>query len=88
MAWAADAEELLPEPEFPHKMSSNLFLADGTVVGRALTQFGDTAEGFTASLTVHVPAGCPQDVLEHHLRHYAVEFRNWILAAATSVRAR
>uniref|UniRef100_UPI001EFC8019 hypothetical protein n=1 Tax=Streptomyces sp. rh155 TaxID=3028728 RepID=UPI001EFC8019 len=88
MAWAADAEELLPEPEFPHKMSSNLFLADGTVVGRALTQFGDTAEGFTASLTVHVPAACPQDVLEHHLRHYAVEFRNWILAAATSVRAR
>ncbi|MFJ4121145.1 hypothetical protein ACIP3U_07380 [[Kitasatospora] papulosa] len=88
MAWAADADELLPEPEFPHKMSSNLFLADGTVVGRALTQFGDTAEGFTASLTVHVPAACPQDVLEHHLRHYAVEFRNWILAAATSVRAR
>ncbi|MCY0937277.1 hypothetical protein [Streptomyces sp. H34-S4] len=82
MAWAADAPELLPEAEFPHKMSSNLFLADGTVVGRALTQFGDTADGFTASLTVYVPATAPQDVLEHHLRHYAVEFRNWIVAAA------
>ncbi|MFJ9343092.1 hypothetical protein ACIRP0_27950 [Streptomyces sp. NPDC101733] len=86
MAWAADADELLPESEFPHKMSSNLFLADGTVVGRALTQFGDTADGFTASLTVYVPTACPQDVLEHHLRHYAVEFRNWIIAAA-AVRA-
>ncbi|GAA1320676.1 hypothetical protein GCM10009647_053270 [Streptomyces sanglieri] len=86
MAWAADAAELLPESEFPHKMSSNLFLADGTVVGRALTQFGDTADGFTASLTVYVPTTCPQDVLEHHLRHYAVEFRNWIIAA-TAARA-
>ncbi|WLQ69304.1 MULTISPECIES: hypothetical protein [Streptomyces] len=82
MAWATDADELLPESEFPHKMSSNLFLADGTVVGRALTQFGDTPDGFTASLTVYVPSACPRDVLEHHLRHYAVEFRNWITAAA------
>lgn len=82
MAWAADADELLPESESPHKMSSNLFLADGTIVGRAMTQFGDTADGFTASLTVHVPTACPEDVLEHHLRHYAVEFRNWIIAAA------
>ena len=85
MAWATDADELLPESEFPHKMSSNLFLADGTVVGRALTQFGDTSDGFTASLTVYVPTAGPQDVLEHHLRHYAVEFRNWITAAARSL---
>ncbi|WP_328950864.1 hypothetical protein OG778_27030 [Streptomyces sp. NBC_00184] len=82
MAWADDAAELLPEAEFPRKMSSNLFLEDGTVVGRALIQFGDTAEGFTANLTVYFPTSCPQDVLDHHLRHYAVEFRNWILAAA------
>ncbi len=82
MAWAVDAPERLPEAEFPHKMSSNLFLADGTVVGRALTQFGDTADGFTASLTVYLPSACPGEVLEHHLRHYAVEFRNWIEVAA------
>ncbi|GHE25168.1 hypothetical protein GCM10018781_76250 [Kitasatospora indigofera] len=81
MAWAEDAAELLPESEFPRKMSSNLFLADGTVVGRALIQFGDTADGFTANLTVYFPVTCPDDVLDHHLRHYAVEFRNWIVAA-------
>ncbi|KIF67005.1 hypothetical protein HY68_35025 [Streptomyces sp. AcH 505] len=82
LAWAEDADELLPESEFPRKMSSNLFLADGTVVGRALIQFGDTADGFTANLTVYFPVTSPDDVLEHHLRHYAVEFRNWIVAAA------
>uniref|UniRef100_A0AAU2VHT2 Uncharacterized protein n=1 Tax=Streptomyces sp. NBC_00008 TaxID=2903610 RepID=A0AAU2VHT2_9ACTN len=84
LAWAKDAEELLPESDFPRKMSSNLFLADGTVVGRALIQFGDTAEGFTANLTVFFPVTCPDEVLEHHLRHYAVEFRNWIVAAAAA----
>ncbi|MFB9466585.1 hypothetical protein [Streptomyces cinereospinus] len=84
MAWASNADELLPESEFPHKMSSNLFLADGTVVGRVLTQFGDTADGFTANLTVYFPLTCPDEVLDHHLRHFAVEFRNWIVAAAAA----
>ncbi|MDL4818571.1 hypothetical protein [Actinomadura opuntiae] len=84
VAWAADADELLPKSEFPHKMSSNLFLADGTVVGRALIQFGDTADGFTANLSVYFPVTCPDEVLDHHLRHYAVEFRNWITAAAAA----
>ncbi|MFJ2060118.1 hypothetical protein ACIOMM_29825 [Streptomyces sp. NPDC087908] len=82
--WAEDAAELLPAAEFPRKMSSNLFLADGTVIGRALIQFGDTAEGFTANLTVYFPVSCPDEVLDHHLRHYAVEFRNWIVAAAAA----
>ncbi|MFF4299708.1 hypothetical protein ACFY0N_39425 [Streptomyces vinaceus] len=65
-------------------MSSNLFLADGTVVGRALIQSGDTVDGFTANLTVCFPVTCPDEVLEHHLRHYAAEFRNWITAAAAA----
>jgi hypothetical protein len=84
MSWAADADELLPESEFPHKMSSNLFLADGTVVGRSMIQFGDTPDGFTGHLTVSFPVTCPDEILEHHLRHYAVEFRNWIVAAAAA----
>ncbi|MEU9060818.1 hypothetical protein AB0D13_18680 [Streptomyces sp. NPDC048430] len=65
-------------------MSSNLFLADGAVVGRALVQFGDTADGFTAHLTGYFPVTCPDEVLDHHLQHYAVEFRTWIVAAAAA----
>lgn len=84
LAWVEDADEVLPESEYPRKMSSNLFLADGTVVGRALIQFGDTAHGFTVNLTVYFPTTCPDDILDHHLRHYAVEFRNWIVAAAAA----
>jgi hypothetical protein len=81
LGWASEAAELQNESEFPHRMASNLFLEDGTVVGRVLTQFGDTAQGFSARLTVYLPTECSADVLEHHLRHFGVEFRNWIVAA-------
>lgn len=82
MAWASDAAELLPETGFPHKKASNLYLSDGTVIGRVLIQFGDTDDGFSSHLTVYLPTACPEDVLEHHLRHFAVEFRNWIVLAS------
>jgi hypothetical protein len=85
MAWAADASELLPEADFPFKKATNMFLPDGTIFGRLLTQFGDLDGGFAAHLTVYLPASCPKDVVEHHLRHFAVEFRNWIVNAASDL---
>ncbi|MFF7335051.1 hypothetical protein ACIQU5_33415 [Streptomyces sp. NPDC090306] len=84
MAWADDADALLPKEAFPFKKATNLFLADGTVVGRVMIQFGDTEEGFTSNLTVYLPTACPREVLDHHLRHFAVEFRNWIVAAGAA----
>lgn len=86
MAWAEHAAALLPESDFPFKRATNLVLADGTVVGRVLIQFGDNDDGFTSSLTVYLPAECAADVLDHHLRHFAVEFRNWIVAASAAKR--
>ncbi|WP_434599024.1 hypothetical protein [Streptomyces sp. A5-4] len=85
MAWAEDAAELLPKADFPFKKATNLFLADGTIVGRVLIQFGDTEGGFTSSLSVYLPTSCSPEVLEHHLRHFAVEFRNWIVAASATL---
>jgi len=80
--WAADVPELLPSSEFPFKKVTNLFLEDGTDIGRVLAQFGDTPTGFTANLTVYFPVTCPEEVFEHHRRHFAVEFSNWMKAAA------
>jgi len=82
--WAAQASELLPESHYPYKKVTNLFLPDGTVVGRVLSQFGDTDEGFSANLTVYFPATCPEELFEHHRRHFAVEFSNWVTAAAAA----
>jgi hypothetical protein len=80
--WAANVPELLPASEFPFKKVTNLFLEDGTDIGRVLAQFGDTPSGFTANLTVYFPITCPEELFEHHRRHFAVEFSNWMKAAA------
>jgi hypothetical protein len=80
--WATDVPELLPLSEFPFKKVTNLFLEDGTDIGRVLAQFGDTPGGFTANLTVYFPVTCPEELFEHHRRHFAVEFSNWMKAAA------
>jgi hypothetical protein len=82
----AVVDELLPESEYQFRRIARITLPDGTLVGRMLTQFGDTPEGFNASLTAYFPASCPEDVFEHHRQHLAVEFRNWIIAAASEVQ--
>lgn len=78
----AVADELLPDSECQFRRIARITLPDGTLVGRMLTQYTATAEGFTARLTAYFPTACPEDVFEHHRQHLAVEFRNWILAAA------
>jgi hypothetical protein len=82
--WSVADDALLPESEYPFRRLADLSLTDGTVVGRVLTQFGDTAEGFDAHLTCYFPVACPDEILQHHCRHFAVEFRNWITAAAAA----
>jgi hypothetical protein len=57
-------------------------LEDGTVVGSISNSFSEEDNGFTARLSVTLPVTCGPQVIEHHLRHFAVEFRNWILGAA------
>jgi len=84
--WVPEVEhELLPEAEYPFRRIAAITLADGTVVGRMLNQFGDTDEGFTANITAYFPTACPEEFFEHHRQHIAVEFSNWITAAAAEL---
>jgi uncharacterized protein len=82
----AVVNELLPESEYQFRRIARITLPDGTLVGRMVTQYGDTPEGFNVSLTAYFPIACPEDVFEHHRQHLAVEFRNWIMAAASENR--
>lgn len=62
---------------------SRMALADGTVVGSVSNSSTEEGgNGFTARLSVTLPATCGPAVIEQHLEHFAVEFRTWILAAA------
>ncbi|MDQ2852310.1 MAG: hypothetical protein M3Y49_16580 [Actinomycetota bacterium] len=66
----------------PAGRRSHMLLADGTILGSIANAFDEEENGFTARLSVTLPATCAPDVIEQHLEHFAVEFRTWILRAA------
>lgn len=66
----------------PATRRSQMMLADGTVVGSIANTFDEEPDGFTARLSVTLPATCAPQAIEQHLEHFAVEFRTWILRAA------
>lgn len=61
---------------------SHMLLADGTSIGSITNTFEEAPDGFTAELSVALPATCAPEVVDQHLEHFAVEFRTWILRAA------
>lgn len=75
-------------PSATYDRRSRMVLEDGTIVGGITNSFTDVEGGFTASLSVTLPASCGPTVVEHHLEHFAVEFHNWILRAASESSAR
>ena len=82
------AELPLPDDTAAHGRRSRLVLEDGTVVGSISNAFAQEEDGFTARLSVTLPVTCGPQVVEHHLQHFAVEFRNWILRAAAEISDR
>lgn len=64
---------------------SHMVLGDGTLVGSVSTAFDDD-DGLTAHLSVTLPSTCGP-LVDQHLEHFAVEFRSWILLAATEHNA-
>ena len=75
-------QELPTTAAKPDGRRSHMLLEDGTVIGSIANAFAEEPGGFTARLSVTLPATCAPDVVEQHLEHFAVEFRTWILAAA------
>jgi|SRR4051794_4588303 len=67
----------------PTGRRSHMLLSDGTVVGSIANAFDEEPDGFTARLSVTLPVTCAPAVVEQHLEHFAVEFRTWILRAAS-----
>lgn len=81
-ASAATEEELRSAAgEGADARRSRMLLGDGTVIGSISNLFRDEPGGFTVRLSVTLPATCAPEVIDQHLEHFAVEYRNWILAA-------
>ena len=72
-------------PGYPTRMAGTVALADGTTIGHALHQFRETTDGFDALLAIYFPAATPEEFIEGHRQHLAVEFTNWITGAGESL---
>ncbi|WP_137628144.1 hypothetical protein [Lactiplantibacillus daowaiensis] len=51
-------------------------LQDDTPFTYVLQQYKNTDNGMEANLMIWYPANCPDNYVEEHIEHYAVEFRN------------
>lgn len=70
------------DPAYPHQVAGVARLADGLAIGGVRHQFRQEGEGFRALLTVEFPKRVPSHMIREHCWHLAVEFSNWIEAAA------
>lgn len=72
-----------PDPDYPFQVAGVARLADGLAIGGVRHQFRQEGDGFRARLTVEFPARVTRHMISQHGWHLAVEFGNWIEAAAT-----
>ncbi len=56
--------------------------ANGLRVGFSMRQSRDEPDGLHLQFTTHMPCAAPPELVERHLHHFAIEFRNWTRAAS------
>ena len=79
-----DPEGDLPSawsPDFPVRFAAEIVDGDGLRVGYSLRALRDVADGMEMRLITCLPAACPDTLLSRHLRHFAIEYRNWAVLA-------
>lgn len=69
------------DPNHPVRFASQLRDRGGQLIGYTLHEGRDADDGMHLRMTTVLPAAAPRDIAQHHLRHYAIEFRNWTEAA-------
>ncbi len=72
VAWPSD---------FPVRFAAEIVDGDGLRVGYSLRALRDVEGGMEMRLITCLPAACPDALLSRHLRHFAIEYRNWAVLA-------
>lgn len=81
------------DPDYPSELSFAALIADrdGRRIGSAMHELRDVdhqlGRALEAKLTIHLPEATPEQLLAGHLRHFAIEFRNWTEMARGGVAA-
>lgn len=67
------------DPAYPaeHRLGAFINDAEGLRIGSAIHEMRDANDGLHVKLTIILPDAAPDALIEGHLHHFAVEFRNW-----------
>ncbi len=67
------------DPAYPaeHRLGAFINDADGLRIGSAIHEMRDAEDGLHIKLTIILPDAAPNAMIDGHLQHFAVEFRNW-----------
>ncbi len=69
------------DPAYSLHDGLELLDANGLRVGFSMRQSRDEPDGLHLQFTTHLPSAAPPELVERHLHHFAIEFRNWTRAA-------
>ncbi len=73
--------EIVPDPDYPTSLVAKGFARDGAFITAGVHQFRTTSDGFEAKLALYFGAAIPDQNLNHHREHLAVEHINWYRSA-------
>ncbi len=65
------------DSRFPIHFAAEIIDVDGVRVAFSMRELLDDKDGLHMKLTSHLPAAAPAGLLERHLHHLAIEWRNW-----------
>lgn len=67
------------DPAYPtsERLGAIINDAHGRRIGSAIHEMRDGPDGMHIKLTIHLPRATPDALIDGHLRHFTVEFRNW-----------
>ncbi|MFV8167242.1 hypothetical protein ACNQVK_34895 [Mycobacterium sp. 134] len=81
---AAESVSIPVKPDYPVQIAGRAVFDDGLVIGGVRHQFRDHDGAMEAVLAVEFPGLFPSRMIAAHRWHLAVEFGNWIIAAAAA----
>jgi uncharacterized protein len=74
------------DPKFPQlRQVGSGMIGQEKVAVKAAHQFRNTDDGFEAILQIYFPEATPEEVIEGHRQHLAIEHSNWFFQTAASL---
>ena len=65
------------DDSYPERLGAIIRNLDDVIIGSAMHEMKDAADGTHIRLTITLPEAAPEPLVRGHLEHFAVEFGNW-----------